>query len=239
MGAAALPTLPRRLPRRDVEARTRLHAAASRAAPAVLARDRLLAVDGPVGAVLPAGGVRRGATIALDGPPGTGSTTVACALAAAATSAGEWAAVVDPDGTFGGRAAAAAGVALERCAVVRNVPADRWATVVAALLDGVALVVAPAPPYLRTGDARRLAARARERASVLVALGAWPGEAAMRIQTNGGPWHGLARGSGLLAGRDLDVHIDAKCGRSEATDGAVREPSSNERHDPHRVRLVS
>src|SRR6266513_2306434 len=159
MSAAALPTLPRR----DHEARTRLHAAAARAAPAVLARDRLLVVDGPVGAFLPAGGIRRGSTVALDGPPGAGSTTVACALAAAATRLGEWAAVVDPDGTFGGRAAAGAGVALERCAVVRHVPADRWSTVVAALLDGVAVVVAAIPPYLRAGDARRLTARARER----------------------------------------------------------------------------
>jgi hypothetical protein len=218
MGAAALP----RLPRRDHEARTRLHAAASRAAPAVLARDRLLTVTGPVGALLPAGGVRRGSTIALDGPPGTGSTTVACALAAAATSAGEWAAVVDPEGTFGGRAAVEAGVALERCAVVRDVPPEKWTTVVAALLDGVALVIAPVPRYLRIGDARRLTARARERASVLVALGTWPGEAALRLQTRGGVWHGLEMGNGLLVARDLDLYVEGK-----------------QRHEPHRVRLVS
>src|SRR5205085_8609275 len=132
-GAPALPTLPRR----DDEARTELRAAAARAVPTMLARDRVLAVDGPVGAplfdgMLPAGGVRRGSTVALDGPPGAGSTTIACALVAAATSADEWAAVVDPDGTFGARAAAEAGVTLERCAFVRNVPADRWSTVVAA-----------------------------------------------------------------------------------------------------------
>ena len=92
------------LPARDPESRARLLVAADRAVPTVLARDRLLAVAGPVGAALPAGGVRRGATIALDGPPGSGSTTVAFTLAAAATSAGEWAAVVDPDGTLGARA---------------------------------------------------------------------------------------------------------------------------------------
>jgi len=211
------------LPRRDDEARTRLLATAVRAAPAVLARDRLLAVGGPLGALLPAGGVRRGSTVALDGPLGTGSTTVACALAAAATSAGEWAAVVDPDGTFGGRAAHDAGVALERCAVVRNVPVDRWTTVVAALLDGVALVVAATPPWLKAGDARRLTARARERASVLVALGPWPAEATMRLHTRPTTWRGLERGSGLLAERSLDVHVEAKEARNE----------------PDRVRLVS
>jgi RecA/RadA recombinase len=134
--------------------------------------------------------VRRGATVALAGPPGSGSTTVAFAFAAAATSAGEWAAVVDPDGTFGACAAEANGVALERCAVVRQVPRDRWATVVAALLDGVAMVVATVPPGMRANDARRLSARARERASVLVALGPWPVEASLRLHTEPGMWTG-------------------------------------------------
>ncbi len=179
MAAVLLP--PKEVPRRDDEARARLRAAAAQAAPAVLAGTRLLPVAGPIGALLPAGGLRRGSTVALDGPPGAGSTTVAFALAAAATSAGEWAAVVDPDGTWGARAAAERGVALERCAVVRRVPPARFATVVAALLDGVALVIASTPPSLRAGDARRLIARARERGAVLVAHGAWPAEAALRL----------------------------------------------------------
>ena len=51
MGATALPTLPpNELPKRDPESRARLYAAASRAAPAVLAGDRLLVVDGQIGA---------------------------------------------------------------------------------------------------------------------------------------------------------------------------------------------
>ncbi len=186
-----------------------MHAAARRVAPTVLARDRLLAVDGQVGAILPAGGIRRGSTVALDGPPGAGSTTVACALIAAATAVGEWAAVVDPDGTFGGRAALDAGVTLERCAVVRHVPPSRWSTVVAALLDGVAVVVADVPRHVRLGDARRLTARARERASVLVALGTWPTEAALRVHAHGGAWHGLGAGSGLLRVRELALEIEA------------------------------
>ena len=217
MGAAALPpqadALPPEhqeltLPRRDHEARTRLRAAAARAAPAVLARDRLLTVADPLGALLPAGGVQRGSTVALDGPPGAGSTTIACSLAAAATSAGEWAAVVDLDGTFGARAAGAAAVALERCAVVRHVPLDRWSTVVAALLDGVALVVATVPSRLRAGEARRLTARARERASVLVALGEWPAEASLRLHARGGAWTGLEQG--LLVERVPDVLVESK-----------------------------
>ena len=208
-----------RLPARDPDSRARLLVAADRAVPTVPAGDRLLAVAGPVGAVLPGGGVRRGATIALDGPPGSGSTTVALTLAAAATSAGEWAAIVDPDGTLGARAAADMGVALERCAVVRRVPRDRWATVVAALLDGLALVCATVPPWLRTGDARRLTARARERAAVLVAVGPWPTEATLRLHAVPSAWSGLECGNGLLDGRMLDVHVEGTGVREHARVG--------------------
>jgi len=211
------------LPRRDAEARARLHAVAARTQPFVAAGDRRLPVRGPIGALLPAGGVQRGSTIAVGGAPGSGSTTVALTLAAAATSAGEWAAIVDPAdslgrGTIGARAAAEAGVELDRLAVARCASADRWGAVVAALLDGITLVVAAVPPRLRLGDARRLVARARERSAVLVALGDWPVEAAMRVHTGPGGWRGLDAGSGLLEARDLNVSVEAK-GRGFARAG--------------------
>jgi hypothetical protein len=143
-------------------------------------------------------------------------------LAAAATSAGEWAAVVDLAGSdrggLGARAAAEAGVELDRLAVVRSTPADRWGAVVAALLDGVTLVVAAVPPRLRLGDARRLISRARERSAVLVAFGDWPVEAAARIHTTPGTWRGLGAGTGLLEGRDLHVEVEAR-GRGFARAG--------------------
>src|SRR5204863_192915 len=85
---------------------------------------------------------------------------------------GEWAAAVDLDGTLGARAAEEAGVVLERFAVVRRVPPTRWAIVVAALLDGVSLVIADVPRGVSLGDARRLIARARERDAILVAQAA-------------------------------------------------------------------
>ncbi len=208
------------LPRRDEHARAQLRAAATLAAPAVLAGDRLLAVAGPIGQLFPAGGIQRGSTVALEGPPGSGSTTVALILAAATTSVGEWAAVVDPDGTVGARAAAEAGVALERWAIVRRVSPDRWATVVGALLDGVSLVAAVVPPGLRPGDARRLTARARERATVLVALGPWPVEATLRLHTQGRDWSGLVSGAGLLApGGRIDVQVEGKRVRAHAQAG--------------------
>jgi hypothetical protein len=202
----------------DLEARARLRAVAARAQPFVAAGDRRLTVAGLLGELLPAGGVQRGSTVAVDGPPGSGSTTVALALAAAATAAGEWAAVVDPGGTLGARAAAEAGVVLERLAVVRRTPPDRWGAVVAALLDGITVVVAAVPPRVRLGDARRLVARARERGAVLVAFGAWPVEAAVRVHTGPGQWRGLGSGSGLLEARDLDVRVEVK-GREYARAG--------------------
>ncbi len=178
--------------------------------PFLAAGERRLAVAGPLGALLPGGGLRRGATVTVDGVVGSGATSIALALAAAATQAGEWAAIVDPYGTLGARAAADAGVELERCAVIRRCPAERWSTVVAALLDGVTLVAATVPLRVRPGDARRLVARARERAAVLVAIGPWPVEASMRLYAEGGAWTGLGDGWGALDTRELHVRVEAK-----------------------------
>jgi hypothetical protein len=90
--------------------------------------------------------------------------------------------------------------------------------VVAALLDGITVVVAAVPPHVRLGDARRLVARARERGAVLVAFGVWPVEAAVRVHTGPSTWRGLGIGSGLLDARDLDIHVEAK-GRRYARAG--------------------
>jgi hypothetical protein len=154
--------------------------------------------------------LRRGAVVTVAGTAGSGATSVALCLAAAVTAVGEWAAVVDADGTFGGRAAAEAGVVLERFAVVRRAPPDRWATVVAALLDGFAFVAADVPPRCRLGDARRLAARARERAAMLVMIGPWPAEAALRLHASASRWSGLGAGAGLLVGRELQVRVEGR-----------------------------
>ena len=145
---------------------------------------------------------------------GRGSTTVAFELAAAVTAVGEWAAAVDLDGTLGALAAAEAGVALERFAVVRRVPPARWATVVAALLDGVSLVLAEVPRGVRLGDARRLVARAREREAVLVVaeprgVGGRPVRRSRRARR--GQRVGRSRAdAGLLAGRSLQVRVEGR-----------------------------
>jgi hypothetical protein len=151
----------------------------------------------------------------VDGAPGSGATTVVLHLLAAATAAGEWAGLVDGGGVVGGLAAAEVGVALDRMGVVRRVPRAQWPVVVAALLEGTALVVAVVPRWARAGDARRLAARARERGAVLVAMGGWPAEAAIRITATGSRWNpdrgdAAAGHIGALGGREVHVQVDAR-----------------------------
>ena len=175
------------LPRRDDRSREHLDNAARHARPVVLAGERVLTVPGPLGARLPGGGVRRGAVVSVDGDPGAGAAGIAFELAA-----GE------------------AGIELDRFAVVRRVSPARWAAVVAALLEGISVVLAEVPAYARTGDARRLLARARERGAVLVAMGPWPAEAALRLRATGADWRGLGSGEGELADGDRRVHVDGR-----------------------------
>ena len=223
------------LPRRDADARAHLAGDARRARPVVLARERMLPVPGALGELLPDGGLRRGEVVTVEGATGAGATSLALALAAAATAGGEWAAAVahpvpggagDGGGSWGAMAAAEAGVVLARFAVVRRVPPARWATVVAALLDGVSLVLAEVPRSVRVGDARRLVARARERAAVLVPLCGpevrWPADAALRLRAEGGTWPGLGAGSGLLAARDVRVHVEGRGMARRARVGGAR-----------------
>ena len=204
----AVTRLPRRIPRRDEQARAQLEVVAQGARPMVLARDRSVTLDGALADLVPGGAVVRGTVLRVAGAPGAGSTTVAFELAAAFTALGEWAAAVDLDATLGPLAAAEAGVALERFAVVRRVPPARWATVVAALLEGVTLVVADVPRGVGVGDAHRLTARARERDAVLVvherAGASWPVAAALTLRASGGAWDLTA---GHLVARAVHVVV--------------------------------
>jgi hypothetical protein len=198
------------LPRRDEQSREHLDAVARRARPVVLAGERVLAVPGPLGTLIPGGSVQRGTVVAVDGDPGAGATSVAFQLAAAATATGEWAAAVELDAGLGGLAAREAGVALDRFAVARRVPPARWAAVVAALLDGISVVLAEVPAFARVGDARRLQARARERGAVLVAMGPWPAEAALRLRAEGWVSRSLGHGAGPIARPHQRVRVDGR-----------------------------
>ncbi|HEX5587379.1 MAG TPA: hypothetical protein VFZ17_08735 [Acidimicrobiia bacterium] len=216
------------LPRRDDEAREHLEQVGSLARPLVLARERSIELDEQLGALVPGGALTRGSVLRVTG---AGATSVTFTLASAVTAVGEWAAVVELDSTLGALAAAEAGVALEQFAVVRRVPPARWATVVAALLEGVSLVVAEVPRGVRLGDARRLIARARERETVLVVheraaspfghgAGVWPAEAALTVRAVGGAWGDLVA-DGHLTDRSLRVEVEGRGVAARAVSGEL------------------
>ncbi len=104
---------------------------------------------------------------------------------------------------LGAVAAAESGVVLERLALVPN-PGPEWPTVVAALIDGVDVVVVAVPGQISAGVASRLVARARQRGCVLVPFGGWDG-ADVSLQVVRGEWEGLGDGRGRLRGRAVTV----------------------------------
>jgi hypothetical protein len=170
--------------------------------PAGVGVDRSLPVTAALRPLFPGGGLRRGGTVALATPGisrtalATGSTSLLFALLSEASAAGSWCAVVGLP-NLGLVAAAEAGVALERLALVPN-PGPEWAPVVAALLDGFDIVATAAPATVSGAVTGRLAARARQRGAVLLAVGArWPG-ADLTLEVVGSDWQGLASGRGRL-----------------------------------------
>lgn len=165
---------------------------------------RVLPVAEPLARLLPAGGLRRGSTVAL--PRATAATSLLFALLAEASAEGAWAAVVGrPE--LGLVAAAEAGVRLERLALVPEPGPDLMAVTVA-LLDGMDVVAVAGAERagVRAAERQRLAARARQRGSVLVALGAWPG-ADLELSCVDVGWRGLGAGVGRLMARQVQVRV--------------------------------
>ncbi len=150
----------------------------------------------PLAPLLPAG-LRRGTVIAVPD-----STALLLALLAAATAQGTWAAVVG-FGDLGVLAAAEAGVVVQRLALVPR-PGPDPAPVAAALLDGVSLVALAGADRMPSGARRSLAARARQRGSVLLPLGRWPG-ADIELDCRTEAWHGTEAGHGRLRSREVVV----------------------------------
>jgi hypothetical protein len=173
-----------------------------------LADERLLPVVPALQPLLPGRGLRRGTTVAVGR-----SAALALALVAGASAAGSWVAAVGlPD--LGIVAAAETGIALERLALVPAPGAKAWPTVVAVLLDAVDVVLVRSPAGLPAGQARRLAARARERGAVLVPFGAWSEPVDLRLAVATSAWLGLGQGHGRLQARRVEVVV---VGRGAAT----------------------
>jgi hypothetical protein len=164
---------------------------------------RVLPVLPELSRMLPGRGLRRGSTIAVSaGSRPAGSTSLMLALLVEASRSGSWCAVVGVP-TFGAVAAAQAGIALDRLALVPY-PGPEWPTVVAALIDGVDVVVTAVPTAISASIASRLVARARQRGCVLVPYGRWEG-ADVTLQVVHGMWEGLGQGRGRLRCRHLSI----------------------------------
>ena len=170
------------------------------ATPVTLAGDRVLPVVDQLASLFPTSGLRRGSTVAISG---RASTSLALAVLAGPSRAGAWCAAVGLP-SLGLVAAAEAGVALERLVFVADPGPAEWATVSAALLDALDVVLVRPPGAVRPVDVRRLTARARERGAVLLTMGPWPGPD-VRLTGMGGEWEGLGDGHGHLRRRRVDV----------------------------------
>ncbi|HEY8717944.1 hypothetical protein [Pengzhenrongella sp.] len=156
-----------------------------------------LPVAAPLAHLLPEGALHRGGTLVV-----TGSTSLVLALVARASREGAWVAVVGLPGV-GVLAAQQAGVELDRLALVPR-PGPDAPTVLAALLDGVDLVIVGSAAALVDSDRRRLMARARERGAVLLSTAPWPG-AHLVLTAEATGWTGLGAGYGHLRSHRLAV----------------------------------
>lgn len=183
-----------------------LEEAARWARPVTLAGEQILPVLPPLQPLFPDGGLRRGTTVVVQS---RGATSLALAVAVAASQAGSWCAAVGQP-ALGMVAAAGLGLALERFALVPH-PGGQWPAVAAALVDAVDLIILrPEPkeagPRTRSSDARRLMARVRERRVVLVVTGfGWPEPADLSLVVTPGDWQGLGQGHGYLQARSVEV----------------------------------
>ena len=176
---------------------------AGRVAPVALAGDQVLPVRTDLEELFPRRGLKRGSVVGITTSSGPGATALALATLVGPSQQGSWTAVVGvPE--VGALAAGEAGIDLARCALVPD-PGPTWPTVVAALLDAIDVVLLASPPRVRTADARRLSARARERGSVLLVLGRWPEGPDVRLEPVAATWTGLGDGHGALRSRRLEV----------------------------------
>lgn len=137
--------------------------------PPTLARDRTVPLCEPLRPLSVDAALIRGSIL---GVHGIGATSLTLALVAEATRTGSWVAVVGL-ADLGLAAAADLGVVPARTVLV-DIPPDhagaRTAEVVAALIGGVDIIVMDGRLPMGTGHARRLAARGRERGTIVVVV---------------------------------------------------------------------
>jgi len=189
-----------------------------RTRPVMLARDQVVPVLDGLRGLMPEGGLQRGSTVVIDGVDAVCS--LALALATGPSIDGGWVAVVGHN-DLGLAAAIEMGLVPERLALIREPPAPQWATVVAALIGAVDVVVIGSAVRLRGADAARLAARVRERGTVLIQadptvraarVTGRPStlETDVRLSVISSRWQGLGVGHGHLCARRITVEATGR-----------------------------
>lgn len=142
--------------------------------------------------------LQAGATYAVD------CASLALALAAGASQAGEWVGFAGC-ADFGAEAAAELGIELSRTVLVPD-PGDHWLEVTAALVDVLRVVVLRPPASVDERTAGILDSRLRTRSAVLVVHGSWPrAEARLSVERSG--WTGPGSGAGQLQQRRARVVV--------------------------------
>ncbi|MCU0271219.1 MAG: hypothetical protein MUF83_21625 [Acidimicrobiales bacterium] len=197
---------------------------ADRVRPVALAGEQVLPVPPSLAGVLPWPGLRRGATVSV---AGIGGTSLALALVSGASRTGSWVAAVGV-GDLGLAAAAELGICLDRLAVIAEPPSEVWATVVASLVGAFDVVLVAPPARVGATATRRLAARQRERGTVLVVLDGHRATAGSRLDGRGSTaahsalevdlcleladpdWEGLGQGHGRLEARRVVVQATGR-----------------------------
>jgi hypothetical protein len=170
-----------------------------------------------------AGGFPKGAISTLEGPASSGRTALAARLLAVGTAGGGAAAIVDwhadPNGSVFAPALAAAGVALDRLAIVRVAsPLDvvRAADILLRSSAFGTVVIPAIPPLTRVGAAAwtRLANLAHRADAVLLVVGTEASSelryfATVRIECALGRtiWTGAPGPFRVLAGYELCAHV--------------------------------
>ena len=142
--------------------------------------------------------LRTGGAYAVDSP------SLAMALMAGPSQAGEWSAVVGiPE--FGLEAAADFGLALDRTIVVPE-PGEHWLSVTAGLADVVSVVLVKPTSQVSDSQAERLRSRLRQKDAALICWGSWP-RCDAEVFLSSSSWSGLGQGHGHLRGREVEVSV--------------------------------
>src|SRR5580698_642855 len=171
---------------------------------AVLSDEAVLPVLPALQGLLPGGALRRGSVVAA------GPWSLLClALAAGASAAGAWCAVVGLP-QLGVAAAAGAGLDPDRMLLIAD-PGTGWPQVVASLLDGCELVLLRSPDRPPAQVRRRIEATVRRFGGVLVVAGEWDGAQA-RLSIAQQEWTGIGTGHGRLRARRVQVVADGRGG---------------------------